>query len=190
MASPAVETSQHFAQMGNDDWGTPPEIVNAAHVFFDGPPDLDPASSEERNQVVRACRWLGIEHADPALGIPADWGDAHKLFVNPPGGKFGKHTLATLFWRKAVEQIDAYEGELIWVAYNINQLQTLQVALPENLLRVASVCVPKQRVKYLNGEAVPQAGTPSASAIICLSDRSDSLARFRDAFGALGAVWG
>ncbi len=169
-------SGEHFASMKTDDWGTPQEIVDLVHYVFQGPPDLDPCSSERHNKRVNAKRFLGIEDRDPSVGIPTDWGDARKIFINPPGGnrpdrlsKKGNKWLGpsyvSLFW----EQTRMFsEQEIIWVCYNIGQLQTLQNK-SNTLLSHTSLLVPSKRLQYINKEEKPQNGTPSASAILLLS---------------------
>jgi hypothetical protein len=192
---------QHFASMTEDDWGTPLAIVQATHDFFGGPPDLDPASSAERNTVIGARQWLGLEHASAELGIPSFWGDARKIFINPPGGvrpdgisakgKPTGPTLASLFWFWAIKHLLRVDGsELIWVA-NINQLQTLQQISNDgdDVWPYVSICVPSSRVKYLDKTHTPRSGTPSASAIVCVSSEPGAGSRFQHAFEPLGNVW-
>jgi hypothetical protein len=182
---------QHFTQMAQDNWGTPPEIVDRVHAFY-GAPDLDPCSDAQRNTLIQAKRWLGAGNADPVIGIPKAWGEAKTLFINPPGGSFGKNTYASLFWAFAVMHLIntcPSDGELIWVAYNINQLQTLQRVDPATMA-ACLVCVPGARVKYLDPSGVAQGGTPSASAILCLSGREDAPERFLKVFNKeWGTVW-
>lgn len=186
------QATQHFAQMATGDWGSPQPIVQAAHTFFGQAPDLDPASSAERNRVVQAGDWLGLPHVAAPHEIPPRslWGDAKKIFINPPGGG-GKRSFAAQFWDAACEHlIDVDGSELIWVAYNINQLQTLQQS-PwwKDVSPYTAVCVPSLRVKYLDGEHKPRSGTPSASAILCVSSEPDARPRFQHAFSHLGQVW-
>jgi hypothetical protein len=203
-AAPAFTSPLHFASMTQDNWGTPSDIVRRAHDFLGGPPDLDPASDAERNQVVGAKRWLGLEHMHPRLGIPIDWGDARTIFLNPPGGcrpdkvtANGKPigpSFVSLFWKKAIAHLLQVSHEdptkpvgLVWVAYNINQLQTLQ-QVDSDALRACCLCVPDVRVKYLDRDNAPRSGTPSASAILGLTG-DPSNGRFDAAFRSLGAVW-
>lgn len=184
-----TETSLHFRSMDNDDWGTPLDIVRRAAEFLGGEIELDPASSFERNKVVGAKKWLG--KADARMtGIPEDWGNAKSLFINPPGGKQGStnKTLAKVFFRKAVQHCVDNEARFVWVAYNINQLQTLQREYPE-ALRSCFLCVPEKRVAYNNANGVPVAGAPGASAILALSGLPDDRDRFCAIFGSLGATW-
>jgi hypothetical protein len=191
---------EHFASMTEDDWGTPIEIADCVREFY-GVPDLDPASDEFRNQTIKAKRILGEAQADPVHGIPIAWGQAKTVFINPPGGMWIHPDLKAagakrgpsfveLFWSWSIQHlVAAGDGaELIWVAYNINQLQTLQQA-NASALALCSICVPSSRVKYLDKTGTPKGGTPSASAIVCLSTREDAAARFAKAFGGLGMVW-
>ncbi len=188
----------HFASMKEDNWGTPTAVVGAPHAFFGRPPDLDPASDAFRNETIRAYRWLGLEHIDPSLGIPTDWGNARTLFINPPGGcrpdKFDKNgkpigpSYVELFWRFAIDYLSRIDGKLIWVAYNINQLQTLQ-QFSAGGVRVASICVPDRRLRYLDRDGRPRSGTPAASAILCVTSYGDPHPRFAEKFGSIGAVW-
>lgn len=65
----------------SSDWHTPPHIIAAVHEVFGGPPDLDPASSEEANRTVRALH-IYTEHDD---GFAKPW--IGKVFFNGPYGK-------------------------------------------------------------------------------------------------------
>lgn len=182
----------HFTSMNTPDWGTPPAIVEAARKFMGGI-DLDPASSASRNQVVKADKWLGLEHVDPEVGIPCGWGDARRIFINPPGGYTTEgQSLSLLFWNALGAQMDEVEsGAFIWVAYNINQLQTLQTA-SEALVRQCCVCVPNRRVKYLDTSHNAKQGAPSASAIVGFAWGGQTWhwsARFIHTFERIGAVW-
>ncbi len=187
--------TDHFKTMNESDWGTPPAITAAARLF-QGRIDLDPASSESRNAVVGAAAWLGLPHVDPEIGIPCDWGTARHIFINPPGGKHGKISLAEIFWEALCAHVEETEsGSFVWVAYNINQLQTLQ-QVNADLMRACCVCIPDLRVKYLDKGGKPVAGTPSASAVLGFAwgEKVSGAAvgyceRFEIAFSPIGAVY-
>ncbi len=180
--------SDHFKTMKNDDWGTPQEIVEAARLYMGGI-DLDPASSAEHNQIIGATRFLGLPDVDPDVGVPTDWRNASKIFINPPGGKFGKRTLVSLFWEHLSIQVRTNRNtSFVWVAYNINQLQTLQL-VNETLIAHCSLCVPNRRVSYLDETNTPVNGTPSASAIIAYNPQDLYNKLFSDSFSAIGKCW-
>lgn len=180
-------SGEHFGLMEEENWGTPSNIVEKAREFLGGSIDLDPASDAFRNQTVKAKTWLGLPHVG-ASGIPENWGDAKTVFCNPPGGKHDRKTFVSRFWRKAVEHCSTVEGKLVWVAYNINQLQTLQQEWAE-AVRASCVCIPDLRISYIDRIGVKKSGTPSASAILGLSGDPEDADRFQAIFGSLGAVW-
>lgn len=188
--------------MKEDDWGTPRDIAVAARGFMHGM-DLDPASSKDRNAVVQADRILRIEDADAQLGIPVEWGKAQAIFINPPGGcrpdkfnpktgKWSGPTYVSLFWAALAAHLEENPYAVFtWVAYNINQMQTLQQVDAE-LLKKCVVCVPSSRVQYLDKASEPVAGTPSASAILgyCSNNGRTNVHMFKQNFARIGAVWG
>lgn len=185
-------SGEHFASMESDDWGTPKAIVDLVHTAFEGPPQIDPCSSARHNERIKAVHWLGFEDRDPISGIPVGWGHHKTIFINPPGGcrpdklnkkgdKWVGPSYASLFWESAQKALFGTCNRLIWVAYNINQLQTLSEWKNDfNLLQTSSVLVPSSRVKYVNREDKEQAGTPCASAILLFSLRKTDHLAFYD----------
>jgi hypothetical protein len=99
----------------SSDWRTPPHVIAAVHEVFGGPPDLDPASSEEANRTVRA-RHIYTEHDD---GFAKPW--FGKVYFNGPYGKdaHGKSNQAKGF-RKAVEEYDSGRMSEGIAAFNAN----------------------------------------------------------------------
>ncbi len=82
--SPLVaETKQMFPEhrvpTGKDEWYTPAPVIEAARRLM-GSIDLDPASCETANQVVKATRYFTI--SDDAL--QQDW--SGNVWCNPPFG--------------------------------------------------------------------------------------------------------
>lgn len=61
------------------EWFSPPDIVEAARRVM-GDIDLDPASCEEANQVVKAAKYYTIDDD----GLRQDW--TGRVFLNPPYG--------------------------------------------------------------------------------------------------------
>ena len=66
------------AKNRSDDYYTPLSVVRAVHHFFDGPPDLDPASCEQANRQVQAARF----YTKAQDGLQQDW-TCGTLWMNP-----------------------------------------------------------------------------------------------------------
>jgi len=72
----------------SEEWYTPPEFVKAARQVL-GPIELDPASCEIANQVIRAERYYTLEDD----GLSQDW-RCKTMWCNPPFGRVpGDRTL-------------------------------------------------------------------------------------------------
>ncbi len=192
---PLPLAQSHFAQQGSNKWRTPVHIMERVFKVFGGPPDLDPASDAESNKTVQAKRYLGLDDVKPGKGVPGDWGAPipNTIFINPPGGKFGNITLAKLLWHGARDCNMRFGSEVIWFAYNINQLQTLQLLPPSafNKLTSTHICIPNKRLGCIDANTgLLQADPPSACAFIYLpSPLSDTgPTRFKLAFQDLGII--
>ena len=67
---------------GSDDWHTPPELVELVRKVWPDLPDLDPATSEDA--ILPALRRITPESDGGIGGLEADWGDAGRVWLNPP----------------------------------------------------------------------------------------------------------
>lgn len=127
--------------MDSPEWYTPSRFVDAAREVMGGI-DLDPASHEEANAIIKATRFYAAE--DNGLILP--W--SGRVFCNPPGGKDdGGDGLVPQFWSKwANEPFD--QG--IWIGYSLEQLQSLQ-RVPITPLDYPT-CYPSQRIAFVENE--------------------------------------
>lgn len=156
--------------MKNGSWGTPDDVIERVKRTFGGHIDLDPCSSDEHNQRIGALLYYA------SVGQHMLWEGC--VFVNPPGGR----GVAKEFWLKAMEASKAC-ASIIWLAYSLEQLQTLQcehVPSPVSF----TMCVPKKRIKFVGAGTSPTHG----NAIIYIPGQLDLTWRFHDAFQDLGAV--
>jgi hypothetical protein len=72
--------------MANDEWITPPDLTEAVRLFFGGVIELDPASCQAGQRVVRAKEWCGRDHKekDHRDGLCLNYTDYGTVWLNPP----------------------------------------------------------------------------------------------------------
>lgn len=125
--------------MDSPEWYTPAPIVEAARKAM-GSIDLDPASHEEANRIVKAERFF----TEQDNGLLQPW--RGNVFVNPPGGLVGE------FWRKLLAERGHFH-QAIWVGYSLEQLQTLQCIGAEVTPLDFPMCVPNRRIAFVENES-------------------------------------
>lgn len=137
-------TARHT--MDSAEWYSPSPYVEAARKTMGGI-DLDPASHEEANVTVRATRFY-TGGADSGLLPINQWGG--RIFLNPPGGV----DLVNGFWNRLCAEWAAQRvTQAIWIGYSLEQLQTLQNARAPFHPLGFSMCIPKQRIAFIENEA-------------------------------------
>ena len=138
----------------NPDWGSPPWLVGAARKVMGGIA-LDPASTPEQNKIVGAEAYYTKEDD----GLSKDW-SGRNVYLNPPGGRIGKHSGPVVWWNKLVEDHGAGDfDEAIFVAFSIEFLQTSQQLC--SFEHAAAICIPAKRIPFVGkGTALP---TPTRS---------------------------
>lgn len=147
---------QHSAK--SDRWLTPQWIVDLAHNLL-GEIDLDPASEASANQRIKANRFI----AQDEDGLLSNWGDASKIFLNPPGGRLDKVKYAEMydryecgslpqaFFTKAVKHLNlsGYRSSLFFVGFSLEQLATLsRNQNSREFMQEAVILVPPDRVEF------------------------------------------
>lgn len=176
------------------EWFTPPEIVEAARATMGGI-DLDPASCESANRVVRAKEYF--TRRDDALLRP--W-HAERVFLNPPGGRDRDRESRQRRWWFALSSAWAHGlvEQAIFVSFSIELLQTCQVEhAPGPLPLDFPICIPASRVQYMRptrrrvrgGRSSP----PHASCVVYLPprealERAARIESFAEIFGTIGRV--
>jgi hypothetical protein len=185
--SEALFAARHTCD--SPEWYTPAPFVEAARDVMGGI-DLDPASHEEANRVVKADRY----YCEAENGLAQAW--FGRVFVNPPGG------LVQNFWRTLICEFGALRRveQAIWIGYSLEQLQTLQLACAQSPIEFP-ICITKRRIAFVENEAkkaaridkmiaagkVPnQKSSPSHSNyIVYMGPRQP---RFREVFEQFGYV--
>lgn len=139
-----------FHSQDSPEWYTPTFIVEPARTCM-GSIDLDPASHEEANILIKAKKFYTVEDD----GLKQPW--FGNVFINPPGADDADgNALVPQFWLKLMEEKDKDPfDQAIWVGYSLQQLQTLQVALPFGAPHPLDfpICYPKARIAFVENAA-------------------------------------
>lgn len=195
---------QH-ASAGFEDY-TAPRIVEPARAVL-GRIDLDPASCELANSVVKAEFFWTLDDPDP-LAKDCEWGDGStRVFLNPPGGKCtpegvplerdheGKQngpgeSYASHWWEKLLIEYDAGRvHSAIFVCFSLNIFQNAQELGTKKAGNVRAVTapylypfvVPAQRERFWCADRPIGKGAPSQpNAIVYLPPRGNALQRLAD----------
>jgi len=130
-----IQNKPHIAyNSGNNEWYTPSEYIESARVVM-GSIDVDPASSELANTIVKATIFYTIDNS----GLDKEW--KGNIWLNPPYSS----DLVSVFIDKLISE---YENnnikEAIVLVNNATETKWFQ-----NLMNIAiSVCFTSGRVKY------------------------------------------
>ena len=189
--------ARHLSQ--SNEHFTPPEIVERARAVL-GRIDLDPASCEAANTIVRASRFYDAKEN----GFTKIW--RGRVFLNPPGGfcdpqgrSVAKREAMTessqrAWWFRLARLYDVGRVEAaIFVCFSIELLQTTQTHPYKTKPLDFPICFPKSRVDYISGPNMKRGGgPPHASCIVFLplrkrgDDQTTMTERFFSEFSSLG----
>ena len=152
---------------GNNEWYTPPAIIDAAREVLGGF-DLDPASSEMANATVQAPLFYTAE----TDGLAQDW-PIGRIWCNPP---YATGLIGRFATRLAAEFRRGSTG----IVLTNNATET---AWFQELAGVSSaICFPLSRVRFLRPEG--EAGAPlQGQAIFYSGDDADGFAARFASFG-------
>jgi hypothetical protein len=183
---------------------TPPEIVRPSRAVL-GQIDLDPASCEEANGIVKAVHFFTKEDD----GFTRPW--FGNVFLNPPGGLSddqqrpvkpkcrltgacglapghthgGVESSQRKWWFKLVRELEAGRvASAIFVCFSLELLQTTQSGGPTLAIPLDfPICYPSKRIAYHKPGGGIGKAPPHSSCIVWLS-RSPGL--FGPIFAHLG----
>ncbi len=193
-----TENARHSSE--SNEHYSPPAIVEAARATMGGI-DLDPASCEEANEVVKAGVFFGAGTSIPDA-LRRDWALTHRapptVFLNPPGGLLRRDTLEPVTSRKGLRVQDCVSSQAVWwaklyhewskgnvsqavfVCFNLEVLRLTQESAGRWGKSVPAaefpLCFLRERPKYWNADTpVDKRGTHGspthAGAVVYLPER-------------------
>jgi len=163
------ERPAHLSSESNE-WYTPAEDVERARRVL-GHIDLDPASCEEANEVVRAARFFD-RRAD---GLEQEWHG--RVFLNPPYGGVCP---------RFVEKLrDEYAAGRVTAAVLLVNAYSTETRWFQALLRERLVCFPDKRIRFWGNAKAEKAAPTYGPAFVYFG--SDEAAFLRE-FGGVGVT--
>jgi hypothetical protein len=165
----------------SNEWYTPAHIIELAREVL-GSIDLDPASSPEANETVKATSYCTAQED----GYSQPWGgkdDPITVWLNPPYGKEeGERETNAMRWsRKLIIEHDAGHVKaailLVKAALGYEWFEQLWYDYPTCLLR--------KRLSFVRPDGSDDGEAKHATALIYLGEDID---RFRSAFRSIGRV--
>lgn len=156
---------------GENEWYTPSDIVEAVRATM-GSIDLDPASSEVANAIVKASRYYTA--ADDGLTKTF----SGRVFMNPPY----ESALIKPFCKALVDNFAG--GEVTQAVVLVNN--ATETAWFQMLLGYASsVCFPAHRIRFLDPQGKPSGAPLQGQAILYFgNDPTEFILNFKE-FGAI-----
>ncbi len=161
-------------------WYTPTIYLNAVREVFDGPIDLDPASSAAANDHVGALRY----YDETMDGLSQDW-VADNVFLNPPygrrDGKTGPWNL--VLW--SMKLADAYDSGAVGSALLLCNAATSTAWF--HRLASRPICFVSGRIVFIDGHTgETQKKNPAYDSMFVYYGTNPY--RFSEVFSKFGAV--
>jgi len=157
---------------GNNGWYTPEPFIISSRAVLGGEIDLDPASCEAANEIVKAKRIYSVEQD----GLSLPW--KGRIWMNPPYSQ----PLISQFCEKLIESFTAGDVEAAVALVN----NATETAWFQGISAVASaVCFPRGRVRFWHPDK-PASAPLQGQAVLYLGPTPG---RFVEEFSPFGRCW-
>jgi phage N-6-adenine-methyltransferase len=156
---------------GETEWYTPPEYIEAARLTM-GSIDLDPASSEKANTIVKASHFFTSE----VDGLKQEW--FGNVWMNPPYGQPQIHDFCICFLTQFCEKKINQACILVNNATETSWFQAMMAV-------ASAICFPAGRIKYLDRDC-NKASTPlQGQAVLYFGQGTNNFVRNFKNFGTI-----
>lgn len=150
------------------EWYTPAKYIHAVHEVMDWI-NLDPASCEEANTIVRAQHYFSLEHS----GLKVDW--YGKVYLNPPYGGETKLWVDRLIY--------------FFTGYKVTEAILLVNATPDrswfNQLWTFPICFTDHRIRFISGEGQQVSRPTHGNAFVYFGKQQHKFCRIFSQFGTV-----
>ncbi len=156
---------------GENEWYTPPEYIEAARSVMGGI-DLDPASSDQANETVKAETYYTV-YDD---GLEQEWHG--RVWMNPP---YSQPEVDHFSKKLQAELSTGHIDQALVLVNNATETKWFQ-----GMLRLASaICFITGRVKFIDQYGNPSGAPLQGQAVLYFGDKVDL---FSDKFGDFGII--
>jgi len=156
---------------GENEWYTPNVYVEAARAVM-GSIDIDPASSDIANQIVKATKYYTTEDD----GRSQTW--QGNVWMNPPYAQ----PLISEFCELLVRKYKA--GEICQACVLVNN--ATETVFYQNMLRICgAVCFIKGRIKFIDEQGAGSGAPLQGQTILYFGDRINEFATIFQTFGVI-----
>jgi len=155
---------------GNNEWYTPAQYIKAARAVL-GKIDLDPASSEKAQKVVKA----GIFYSRADDGLKQKW--SGRVWLNPP---YSPKEIAAFVDTLCIEFSERRVSAAIMLTHNYTDSGWFQKAAAQ----ASNICFPSSRIRFLDPDGVPCSPTQGQAFFYF----GKNTAKFKKHFSTFGLV--
>ncbi len=184
---PGIEPLAQHSSLSNEHY-TPGPIIEMAREVMGGI-NVDPASTQRINDsTVRAGQFFDTD----SDGLTREW--PGNVWLNPPGGRVGRASSASVWWSELCEQYMAGTvTQALFMGFSVELLATTQEALiwPGNV----PFCIPRKRIQFLREERpgvfMPGTKPTHANIILFLPPKfnyTGAASLFKAVFSTIGKV--
>ena len=162
----------------SDSWFTPPDHIERVRAVLGGVIDLDPFSSKDANETVKATRYFDINNS----AFERSWNDDGKpisCFMNPPYGRGLILPAVKCF----IDNLSSVKQAVVLVN---NATETVFF---QALLEHANyICLPKRRISFENVDGKKISGNTRGQVYLHFQGDKPAQARFVSMFSEIGSV--